>query len=360
MFARQTTGWIGFDIGATSVKAAQVVRAGGVYRIRSAAIVPRSERWPLTAFAEDEARSSADEISAAGSLCERLAGRNAAALLPIGACDVVQMDAPAAKRSGDRPDFARAIEVETQRSMRDRVFEWWPTGAHPGKINVVAAPRAWSDRICADVTASRWNCRVIDALPWALARAASLAKQPDGNRPIAALDWAHGRSTICLVQSGVPVLVRSLKDCGYQNVIGTVAANLRMSEADAETLLQRFGLSSEPGSNAANSPVEHTGRAASTSVIEDILDQPLTHLAQELRRTLDYWRGVTRGQTPETIYIFGGGGALAGVGSRLSQLLGLPVQPWRLQVEDAAAEFMPPSCLFGAAVGLSALAWEAP
>jgi type IV pilus assembly protein PilM len=359
MLARQTTGWVGFDIGATSVKAAQVVRTAAGCRIRAAAIVPRSERWPITAFAESEARSSADEIRAAASLCNHLAGTTAASLLPVAACDLIQMDAPVAKRTGDHPDLVRAIEAECQRSLRDRVFDYWPVAASSGKLNVITAPRTWSDRISADVADSGWRCRVIDGLPWALARAASLVHRSESGRPIAALDWAYGRSTVCLVQHGVPVLVRSLKECGYQDVIASVAANLRMSEQDAESLLQRFGLAgggSERDSTAPRPPAE---RQAAAAVIEDILEHPLTLLANELRRTLDYWRGVTRGQSPESIYIFGGGGALAGVGPRLSDSLGVSVQPWELPTDDAAAEYTPPPCLLGAAVGLSALAWEA-
>jgi Tfp pilus assembly PilM family ATPase len=359
MFARNTKGWIGFDIGATSVKAAQLVRSGQTYRLHAAAIVPRSERWPVAALNESEARSSADEISAAASLCEHLVGKNAATVLPAGACDLRQIDAPAAKRTGDKPDLVRAIEVETQRSMRDRVFDWWPMSSHGGKINIVIAPRAWSDRVSADVGASGWHCRVIDALPWALARAARLVNPSRSHGPIAALDWAYGRSTVCLVHNGVPTLVRSLKDCGYHSVIAAVASNLRMSEADAETLLHRYGLGSKANNSGVAALDARADTSAASTVIEDIVDQPVAHLALEILRTLDYWRGVTRGQAPETMYIFGGGGAIAGAGPRLTELLGLPVQPWQMPIEEAAWELPLPACLFGAAAGLSALAWEA-
>ena len=67
----------------------------------------------------------------------------------------------------------------------------------------------------------------------------------------------------------------------------------------------------------------------------------------------------TRGQAPETIYLFGGGGTLQGVGPRLSEQLNMPVLPWQLPIDSrAGSENLPPTCLLGAAVGLSALAWE--
>jgi hypothetical protein len=347
MLARPKTGWIGFDIGATSVKVAQVVRTDAGCRIRSAAIVPRSQRWGTAALAANQPLSSSDEISAAASLCDRIAGNNAATLLPVALCDLLQMDAPVAAKRGDSPDMRRAIETEAQRSMRDRVYDCWPTGAHAGKLNVVTAPRAWSDRISADIAESGCHCRAIDALPWALARAAALAHAETG-KPIVALDWAYGKSIICLVNHGVPVLVRSLKDCSYHSVIDSIAKGLRLSDSDAEALLDKYGCNA---SEAAPS------RAA--NVIHDLLQAPLNHLVHELHRTFDYWRGVTRGQTPESLYLFGGGGTLQGIGPRLSELLNMPVLPWQLPFDSrAACESSPPACLLGAAVGLSALAWE--
>ena len=352
MLARQKIGWIGFDIGATSVKAAQVVRTEAGPRIRSAAIVPRTERWSPGALAEDRPQSSADEIQSSASLCDRLAGADAATLLPVAMCDLVQIDAPSAKRSGGAAaaDLLRAVEAETHRPMRDRVVDSWPVALQPGKVNVVAAPRAWSDQISADVAAGGWNCRLIDALPWALARAASMAAGVEVGRPIAALDWGYGKGTICLVHNGAPVLVRSLKDCAYQNVLDAISTGLRLDERDAESLLQQHGL------DAA-----HGAEFKSAGVIENLLEQPLNRLTVEIRRTLEYWRGVTRGQLPEIIYVFGGGGTLAGIGPRLARQLGVHVEPWQLPTEvPAHAALLPPACLLGAAVGMSAVAWEAP
>ena len=64
MLRPRKTGWIGFDLGATSVKAAQVVRKGGEYFVRSGAIVTRPERWPADELAAADPRSSADEMRA--------------------------------------------------------------------------------------------------------------------------------------------------------------------------------------------------------------------------------------------------------------------------------------------------------
>jgi len=348
MFASSKTGWVGFDIGAASVKAAQIVRSDGGYRLRAAAIVPRRERWSAATLTDDQPRSSADEVAAAASLCDGLSGSSAAAVLPAAICDMVQMDAPAGKRSGVAPNLPGAVEAETHRSMQHRVFDASPIAFQAGKINVVTASRAWSDQVSSDVAQGGWSCRLIDALPWALARATTLAEPAGPARNVAVLDWGYGKATVCLVHLGAPALVRSLKDCAFQDVLQTVAKGLRVDEPVAEVLLQQYGLTS----GAA-------GGSGSAAVISELLAEPLTRLAQEIRRTLGYWQGLARGQAPEMIYLFGGGGALAGVAERLTAMLGTAVDAWRLPAEANDGKELPPACLLGAAAGLSALAWEA-
>jgi hypothetical protein len=351
MLARGKAGWVGFDVGATSVKAAQVVRADGECRIRAAAIVPRAQRWAPAAFRDDQPQSSLGEIRSATSLCERLTGSYAATVLPVAVCDLLQMDAPAtprsAMRSGGGGELLRSVEAECNRPMRDRVFDCWPVGTQPGRLNVVTAPRAWSDQVAGDVAGGGWQCRVIDALPWALARATTLVSALDPSRPVAALDWAYGKSTICFVHKGAPVFVRSLRDCGFQDVLQTVASGLRLDERDAELLLHKHGFRSAASRDG-------------DGVVEDLLERPVARLTQEVRRTFDYWRGASRGQTPEAIYVFGGGGTLAGIGPALTERLGVAGEAWQMPLERPAdASWMPPACLLGVAAGLSALAWEA-
>jgi Tfp pilus assembly PilM family ATPase len=262
------------------------------------------------------------------------------------------MDAPTGKRIGAAPDLVRAVEAETHRSMQDRLLETWPIAFQPGKINVVTASRAWSDQISSDVAAGGWNCRLIDALPWALSRAASMAEAAEAPRNVGVLDWGYGKATMCLVHKGAPALVRSLKDCAFQDVVERVSSGLRLEQRDAEALLHKHGLGSCRSAAA--------GEASSARVIADLLAEPLSRMAQEIRRTLGYWQGVTRGQAPTFIYLFGGGGALAGVDERLSALVGVTIQTWQLTAEPVpGADDLPPACLLGAAVGLSALAWEA-
>jgi Tfp pilus assembly PilM family ATPase len=348
MLGRRTTGWVGIDVGGACVKTAQAVRRGGKYFIRAAAIVPRRQRWTPELLSGGQPQSSVDEMLASAAICDRLSGRTAAAVLPMALCEALQVDAPASRRSGSG-ELAALVAAETHQSAEDRILGSWPARLQAGKINVISAPSAWSDQVSADVAAARWNCRAVDALPWALARAACLADAPRPLRTVAALDWAHGRATICLVHEGAPAIVRCLKDCGFASFVAAAQQALRVSPSDAELLLLKHGLS-----GVAN----ESGGGESTA-IDDALVEPLHRLERELRRTLGYWQSQTRGTRPERMYLFGAGASLRGIDRLLSKTLDLDVQRWHLPAEQAAdADLLPPAHLLGPALAASALAWE--
>jgi Tfp pilus assembly PilM family ATPase len=347
MLGTRTTGWIGIDVGGACVKTAQAVRRGGAFYVRAAAVVPRRERWTPDALAGPEPRSSVDEMLAAASICDRLAGRAAAAVLPMALCEAVQVETPTThRRSGD--DLAALVEAEMHQSLEGRVIGSWPAWLQAGKTNVMTASAAWSDQISADVAAGRWNCRSIDSLPWALARAATMASAPEALPPTAVLDWGHARATLCLVHNGAPAIVRCLKDCGYAGVVASAQRALRVGEDDAEALLRRHGLSERDGAGGS-----------SPTAVDDALAEPLHALEREMRRTLGYWQGQTRGVRPERLYLFGAGASLAGVERWLASALELDVRRWQLPPDRSEdAERLPPAHLLGPALAASALAWE--
>jgi Tfp pilus assembly PilM family ATPase len=353
MLPKRTTGWIGFDIGCSGAKAAQVVRQGGQFKIRTAAIVPRRERWDAAALTAEEVQSSADELLAAASICDNLSGRNACAVLPMVLCDAVQVDAAVQRQGG--AELAAVVEAELHQSLEGYVLGAWPASLQTEKSNVMALPGAWSDQVSADVRGGRWNCRQLDALPWALARAVRMSEGAMSPRTVAALDWGYARATLCLIHDGAPALVRCLKDCGFQDAVAQTASKLRLPESDAEMLLRSRGL----GAGHA-SPGDIAPATAAERIIAEALAEPLDRLERELRRTLSYWQGQTRGVKPEAVVLFGGGGSLVGIEDRLRRALDLDVQRWTLPLENPAdAHRLPPAYMLGPALAASALAWEA-
>jgi Tfp pilus assembly PilM family ATPase len=343
MLRTRATGWIGFDVGDASVKAAQVVRKGNEFRIASAAMIPRRQRWKADELTADAPLSSSDELMAATSICDRLVGRAAAAVLPMVLCETVQVSASAARRGGD--ELVASVEAELHQSLAGHVIASWPASLSSENVNVVTVPAVWSEQISSDMADGRWNCRAIDALPWALARAVVMAAPEAATGSVAALDWGFGRATLTFIHQGTPAFVRTLKDCGYQHFVAAAEAALRLSTADAEKVLRRYGLE----------PAEACGR-----VISEALAGPLSRLENELRRTLGHWQSQSRGVRPESICLFGGGSLLRGAAERLAGALETPVALWSLPpIDESVGESLPPASMLGPAVAASALAWEA-
>ncbi|HYO25648.1 MAG TPA: hypothetical protein VEQ85_11955 [Lacipirellulaceae bacterium] len=350
MFRPRTTGWLGFDLGGAAVKSAQVVRTSSGFRLRSAAIVPRRERWDPQALTAEHPLSSADELQTAASLSRVPSRRPAAAVLPMMLCDAALVDEAARTTA----DLIALVEADLHQSLSGYVLASWPTNLPEGKLNVLAVPEAWSDQVSGDIAAGRWNCRALDALPLALARAVRISDATVESRTVAALDWGVGRATLCLIHHGAPTLTRVLRDCSFQNAIDAVSRRLRLSEADVVRALHQYA---SPGA----APGDDSGapRSAAPDLLAAALREPLYGLEQELRRTLGYWQTQTRGVRPDSLVLFGGGASWAGLAPHLAGLLNLPVARWQLDAEDPAAESLPPAYLLGPAAAASALAWEA-
>src|SRR5262245_12877016 len=135
MLRSRITGWIGFDVGDASVKTAQVVRKGGEFRIVSAAMIPRRQRWKADELTAESPLSSSDEMLASASICDRLVGRSAAAVLPMVLCETVQVSVSAAQRGDD--ELAASVEAELHESLAGHVLASWPANLSPEKVNVV-------------------------------------------------------------------------------------------------------------------------------------------------------------------------------------------------------------------------------
>lgn len=351
LWARKT-GWIGLDIGEATVKAAQVVRHARRWRLAATAIVPRQSAWPEGLNLTSPSQSSGDEVAAARTLQPDFQGRRVAAALPMTVCDLHALD-----RSVDGDPRAtdvvrRALETAHQRSAEDLEFDYWTSGqsddaATPPWTNVLCVARSWSDQLVEDVTRAGWSCETIDGLPLALARAVRLVDDSAVGAPVAALDWGHGRATLCVTVDGRPAYVRALKNCGLREMLLRLQEELDLTQEEAQAMLEQQGLPdpARPETDEAS------------ALLGQLVADPLARLEDELRRSLSHFQYQRRAPAPERLYLFGGGATVARLPAVLADRLRLDARVWRL--EDGAPPGGHAACLFGQAAALSALAWEA-
>jgi len=351
MFNKYKTGWIGIDVGSSSIKAAQVVRRRSGLRVVASAIVPRRTSWEPQMLKQGGPLSSADELRCAVDLDHSFRGRNVAASLPMEVCEIHQIEALFETLSANHHAARRALETLIQRSAEKLQFGLW--SAEPPQNNrknprchLLAVDRRWADQLAADVLKNGWSCRVIDGLPHSLARAVQMGSPQQGSAPVAALDWGYGQVTFCVIHQGQPAYTRVLKECRLKSVLDVLVESLGVTHDEAHQLLQQYGVLSK-----GMTPDNDCQR-----VISDLIALPLKQIVRELERTLTHIKLQLPKFYPEKLFLFGGGALVEGIPRHFSELLEISTQVWNLP--SAFQEQSTHSCLLGPAIALSALAWE--
>jgi Tfp pilus assembly PilM family ATPase len=355
MILTRKTGWIGVDVGTSSIKVAQLVRQSGRWRLAWASIVPRREEWSASITPDAAPCSSLDEFNAVRSLESGFQGRRVAATLPMSVCDVHTLDRDLEGEPRADAIIRKVIELTTQQSIQPLEFDYWtgssaqPSG-NSGWTNVLTAVRSWGDQLADDVARAGWSCHTIDGVPLALARAVELVHGDDTGKPVAALDWGFARATLVVVVEGRPAYVRCLKDCGWQRVLAALGENLQVSRLEAEALVTAHGLPN----TKSDIPSE------ASELIREIIAEPLDQLVEEVARSLEHFQYQRRTAGPRRLYLFGGGATLHRLDAELSARLAIDARVWQLNRGGPATgpAAGAAGCLFGPAVALSALAWQ--
>ena len=151
-------------------------------------------------------------------------------------------------------------------------------------------------------------------------RTPSLAKaRLDG--PVAVIDIGHDRTDVVVVHHGKAVFSRGIARAGKQ-VTEAISKHWRLPFAEAERAKHSDGFVASMAEPATS---DAWARIHTVTVSE------LTPFARDLRQTLAACRART-GFTPLAALLVGGGARLRGLGSFMSEQLGIP--SWRLTPDD--------------------------
>lgn len=355
MFDKRRSGWIGIDIGTSTVKLVQLILSRNRVRLAGSAIVPRHTAWPVVHSSDNQPLSSVDELQAAVSLDTGFRGKRAAAMLPMAVCDLFSIERPPIRPLEQDRSVRQAIELATQASAAHLQYDIWdaesdPQSKNPPKSNVLTVNRDWTDQLCEDVSKSGWWCQTVDGLPLALARAVAMVEQNDAQAPVAALDWGYGHATLCIIVEGRSVYVRCLKECGLHLLIDALSQSLHVTAEETQRLLQGYGIAASVDKASLET----------SELIRDIIAPRLARLEEEIKRTISHLQGQRRTINPEKLYLFGGGATINGLAEYLTRQIAIDVKIWQFGADNVgySAQAGLPSCLLGPAIALSALAWE--
>ena len=352
--ARQKMGWIGIDIGTSTVKIAQVALYKERWKLQAAAVVPRQQGWSTNLSKAAQAFSSLDELTVARSLQKAYRGRKVAANLPMALCDVHSFDRALDQEPNASQLVRQTIETATQQSVEHLQCDYWSAHAtenKPGWTQVLTVPREWTEQLCVDISQAGWSCETIDGLPMTMARAVGMVHSDTPTAPLAALDWGYGRATLCFLENGQPSYVRCLKDCGLRYVQNSLVENLQVTELEAQQLLEKYGLTATSAERSSEMAL----------LVKEIIAGQMNQLVEEIKRSFSHFQYLRRTSRPQCLYLFGGGAMISQVEERLAERLEIETRRWQLPSTGTDRESMEidNDCLLAPAIALSALAWEA-
>lgn len=308
--------WAGIDVGTYSVKllALQPGVAGGRAWLAES-VLPRAEGAPDRIHDKDiVAKAIADCLAKAGLSPRSLHG----VTLGVSGSDVIikQIAMPLM----DEAEIASALRFEARKHLpfdpSGMIIDFQVLGrfAASKRTDVLLAAVAADhvERELAPLRALGMDADIVDATPLALTNA--LSHQSDAeDEPYVLLDIGSSCSHITLSQKGEPYFTRRL-DFGGRTLTRAIANELKIPLDEAEEWKLAAG-SDEPGFRVDWSSRE---LAAMLGVIQ-------RDLADEIRRSLAFYRTV--GNLPEAfrLWISGGTARLPGLAAHISDVLGIPV-----------------------------------
>jgi general secretion pathway protein L len=289
---------LGLDIGAHSVKAAEVVhtpfRGLEIGQLRTLEIAPGAD---LAAELREFLRVY--ELPTDAVVCALPGDRVSSRRLSFPFSDV--------KRIAQAVPFE--VEGQVPFDLEGFLLDWEPVRRHRGATDVMAtlARRSEVGTLLEALREAGIEPRVVEAEGLVLANLGVLFEL-SGTRLL--VDVGHRKTTLCLLCEGRPVAARTIPLAG-QALTEAVAQERGLSEPEAERLKQEAGVfppDVEPGEGK---------------------DQPiLDRLARELLRTVGSLEPVLRETTEggiEEVTLLGGSARLHRLAEYLKQRTGLPV-----------------------------------
>lgn len=341
---------VGVDIGTTSVRGAELSLGGSMPSVVRIAQVPLS----AGAVENGEVRGVDEVTEAVRELWRRGGFKSKQVTLGVGNQRVVvrEVTVPSLPEKEMQQSLPYQVQELIPIPMEEAVFDYdvleevEEDGRKMSRLLVVAAQRDMIETHLRTVVDAKLEPVGVDLVPFALVRSIGeweglgLGETDAGGEAV--VDVGADVTNICVHERGVPRFVRILPS-GGNDVTGSLASNLGVSQEDAE-IFKRGG------------PL--TGKAPSDEA-RQTLQQRTAGLVDEIRSSLDFYRAQTPGAQVSRVLVSGGGSKMPGFVEMLGQRIGVPTQRGRafakvnVQLSLTEADLVEAEPLLAVAIGLA-------
>ncbi len=178
------------------------------------------------------------------------------------------------------------------------------------RILLAAAHREMVANLVGAVQDAGLTVSAVDLVPLALIRAIGRRVSDNGSGAEAIVSIGGGVTVVVVHEAGLPRFVRVLGLAG-RSVTDAIARDLAIPPDQAEALKRQTG--------QVPDDVAERARAA--------MARPVSDLVEQIRGSLDYYRGQPGATRLLQVTLTGGGSLLPGIAPQLRELVGLPVEP---------------------------------
>ncbi|QDU81888.1 Competence protein A [Polystyrenella longa] len=343
--------WLGVDIGRSALKLAEVEQENDVWKISQMqfASVCNSGLWQEKHLSTSVLSA---ELSKMVSLSTGWKNRQAAAVVSLSATDYRTVNLP----ESSLDEYEEMIHQELVSELQeDVIFDFWEPEEELSdstdevtSLIVYALANSNSTAVGKALERASLNCRVLDGLPFSLARAIIMADPMARHQTTVAIDWGYSAATLVFLKQGNPFYTRVLRGCQFQVFLQDLSKELGLSEQQCWNLLCSM-LSNESRSAEFQSALNKR--------LQPVIDQYINLVQKEVNRTVQYIQSNTRLPEWNHIWLFGGGALFRQVYEPLAIPLKISVKPWSLRLTDTLDTPLHQNLvpLFGPAASLASL-----
>lgn len=310
---------VGIDLGASSIRAAEVRNAG-----RPDAVIVRAGEieLPLGAIRAGDVAEVNSVAFALKELWAKVGFKSKDVVLGVGNHKVISRDlsVPAMPIARIRETLAFQVHDMLPVAVEDALLDFYPvrqedTGSGETVHGLLIA--ALREPVETKVEAARLaglTAAGVDLTPFALTRALVHGEAAVGTTAV--VDIGESTTVIVIVHDCVPQFVRIVPS-GGDDVTRSIAERLGIEHSEAEELKRAVGLVGAPKTPDNVTPYQYE------TVLETVFSV-VSEMLSGLRNTLGYY-SANRGHQVERIVLSGGVGRIEGFAEALGELTRIPV-----------------------------------